>query len=369
MNISSNNLRKIFSILLLSVVVPVKAENAANTNDANLSGLQSVFGNNAELQQTLDDLNKAPKKRERPEPPDISGPAATSNNTSLDVPPTADTSLTDTLEASDIVPEIHVPDINEINESAYQSLLQQAFPMTPDQIRNMHNKLDDTQRAVATDAYSQPPQPTSTSLFVNLSPGATPPVIRLYRGFVSSLVFIDSTGAPWPIVAYDLGNPNAFNIAWNNKDNTLMVQAKTHYTYGNLAVKLLDLDTPVMLTLVPGQRAVDYRVDLTITSPGPHAKKIYSGTNMPNQSSPVLLNILNGVAPKGAKRLNVNGDNTEAWYYQDKMYMRTQYSLVSPAWFGKLSSADGLNAYELPKTPLALLARHGKTVEIKFEGF
>ncbi|WP_251365941.1 DotH/IcmK family type IV secretion protein [Coxiella-like endosymbiont of Rhipicephalus sanguineus] len=68
-----------------------------------------------------------------------------------------------------------------------------------------------------------PPKPTSASVIVNLSPEATLPVIRLSSGFVTSLVFLDSTGAPWPIQAYDLGDPNSFNIQWNKKDNTLLV--------------------------------------------------------------------------------------------------------------------------------------------------
>ena len=38
-------------------------------------------------------------------------------------------------------------------------------------------------------------------------PGATPPAIRLAQGYVSSLVFVDSTGAPWPIASFDIGDP------------------------------------------------------------------------------------------------------------------------------------------------------------------
>ncbi|WP_306686756.1 DotH/IcmK family type IV secretion protein [Candidatus Coxiella mudrowiae] len=48
-------------------------------------------------------------------------------------------------------------------------------------------------------------------MIVNLSPGATPPIIRLSSGFVTSLVFLDSKGAPWRIQACDLGDPNSFN--------------------------------------------------------------------------------------------------------------------------------------------------------------
>ena len=265
---------------------------------------------------------------------------------------------------------VDIPTAQDINEASFDAIKQEAFPLSPNQIKAMRNMLDETQRATAAEPFDSPPQPTSSSLMVNLAPGMTPPVIRLYRGFVSSLVFVDSTGAPWPIVAYDLGNPTAFNIAWNAKDNLLMVQAQTGYTYGNLAVKLENLDTPVMLTLVPGQRAVDYRVDLRIMGYGPNAKQAYSGaSNNPQGTSSTLLNILDGVPPQGAKRLKVQGDRTEAWLYEDNLYLRTAYSLLSPAWVAKLSSADGMNAYELPKTPLVLISRHGKTAQMKLEGY
>jgi len=264
----------------------------------------------------------------------------------------------------------HIPTPEEINKKSFDALKQNAFPLTPEQIQTLRNMLDDTQRATAAEPYDNPPEPVSSSLMVNLAPGSTPPAIRLYRGFVSSLVFVDVTGAPWPIVAYDLGNPGAFNIAWDTKDNILMVQAQSSYNYGNLAIKLKDLDTPVTLTLVPGQRAVDYRVDLRIMARGPNAKPSYSGTSINvSGTNPILLNILDAVPPPGAKTLDVPDATAQAWLYDNKVYLRTEYTLLSPAWIAKLSSADGMNAYELIKTPLVLLSRHGKTVQTKIEGF
>src|SRR3990172_616860 len=105
-----------------------------------------------------------------------------------------------------------------------------------------------------------PPKPTSTSLLVDLSPKAVPPVIRLGAGYITSIVFVDTTGQPWPIAAYSIGDPSAFNIQWDRKGNTLLIQASAFYKRSNLAVILRDLNTPVMITLISGQEAVDYRV-------------------------------------------------------------------------------------------------------------
>ena len=256
-----------------------------------------------------------------------------------------------------------------LRSNAFNSVANQAFPLSPQQIKTLNNMLDATQRAEAAAPNDSPPQPTSSSVMVNLSPGSTPPVIRLSRGFVSSLVFVDSTGAQWPIESYDIGNPNAFNITWDKKSNTLMVQAHSGYTYGNLAVKLANLNTPVMLTLVPGQKVVDYRVDLRIEGLGPNAKPGMQGSGLPGQADPVLLNVLDGVPPEGAKRLSVSSNIVQVWVVNDKtMYIRTAFTLISPAWLSKMSSADGMNAYQLQVTPMLLLSRYGKVLQIKVEG-
>lgn len=256
----------------------------------------------------------------------------------------------------------------QLNKDAFRSIQQEAFPLSPNQIKTLHNMLDDTQRATASAPFEQPPEPTSSSLFVKLAPGTVPPVIRLSKGFVTSLVFIDSTGAPWPIEAYDLGNPTTFNISWNKKDNTLMVQARSTYTYGNLAIKLVDLNTPVMLTLIPGQKIVDYRVDLRVQGMGPNAKPSIQGAGMPAAANPLLLNILDGVGPEGGTRLQVQGDLGDAWLYEGKMYLRSRLTLLSPAWFAKMSSADGTHAYELQVAPMVLMSHQGKPVQLRVEG-
>ena len=122
-------------------------------------------------------------------------------------------------------------------------------------------------------------------------------MIRLRAGYVTSLVFLDSTGEPWPIQAYDLGNPKSFNIRWDQKGNTLMVQAMDTYQAGNLAVMLKDHNTPVMITLMPGQQEVDYRVDLRLPGLGPNAAP--SVTGLPDTGNSQLLSFLRWRAAGG----------------------------------------------------------------------
>ncbi len=253
------------------------------------------------------------------------------------------------------------------NGGAFRSVSQEAFPLNPNQINALRNMLDQTQRAQAAAPYKTPPAPTSTSLSIDLAPGAVPPVVRLSKGFVSSLVFIDTTGAAWPIDSFDLGDPTAFNISWDKKGNTLMVQARQEYSYGNLAVNLKNLNTPVMLTLVPGQRVVDYRVDMRVPGRGPQAA-VSIGDDLPASADNQLLNVLNGIAPMNGRRLKTENDFAEVWLVDNLLYLRSVYAMLSPAWVSKMSSADGMNAYKLSPAPLVLLMRHGQIVSVKIEG-
>lgn len=255
----------------------------------------------------------------------------------------------------------------DVRDEAFAAMTQTQLPLTPDQIRTLRHLYDQTQRAAA-EYPGVPPRPTSSSLVVNLSPGAMPPIIRLLSGFVTSLVFIDSTGAPWPIKAYDIGDPGAFDIKWDEKSNTLLVQSITQYKQANLAVQLVGLNTPVMITLQPGQAAVDYRVDLHVPGIGPLAFPIING--LPPAASPLLLNVLSGIPPAGSRTLQIiPAGYADVWMYRGVLYVRTPATILSPAWIATMSSSDGTHAYKMPITPMIMISQNGKPINLMVRGY
>ena len=256
---------------------------------------------------------------------------------------------------------------NSVSNQAFAKTARNLMPMSPEQIKTLRYMFDQSQRAAAT-SPGTPPRPTSSSVIVNLSPGATPPIIRLSAGFVTSLDFLDSTGAAWPIAAYDLGDPKSFNIQWDRKGNTLLVQSTTSYKSGNLAVMLKGEDTPVMLTLMPGQGNVDYRVDLRVPGLGPNAQAQSDG--LPATSNPQLINFLDGVPPNSAHALVVSGDGnqSQAWLYGKHLYLRTRATVLSPGWISSMSSPDGTHVYELPKAPVILASLQGSMIQLTIKG-
>ena len=256
----------------------------------------------------------------------------------------------------------------DLYDVAFSGVVNEMLPMSPAQINKLREVFVDTQLAVATPP-GNPPKPTTSSVLVNLSPQAVAPVIRLSAGYLTSLVFIDATGQPWPIAAFSVGDPGAFNIQWDHKSNNLIVQSATFYKRSNLAVMLKDLNTPVMITLLSGQQAVDYRVDLRVPGVGPNA--VYAQNGIPDAVNPILFDVLNGITPKGGKELKVTGGGiTQAWLLNKKMYLRTNLTVVSPGWRSTMSSADGTRAYELQPVPVVLAMQHGrdKTIRLMIEG-
>lgn len=257
---------------------------------------------------------------------------------------------------------------SDVAETAFNAMMRQNMPMSPQQVVKMHQQIDLAQR-VASVPPNVPPKPVSTTLMINLAPGTTPPAVRLAQGYVSSLVFVDSTGTPWPVASFDIGNPKAVSLQWDGKSNIILIQAITPYTNGDIVVRLVGLPTPITLELVSGQRVVDYRVDLHVSGIGPNTKELPVGTNLPNSANQLLLGVLDGVAPAGSKMLTVRGADSQAWLLGERMYLRTRLTVLSPGWIGKMVSPDGMQAYELPKTSSVLVSRYGEPAEIKVEGF
>jgi len=295
-----------------------------------------------------------------------------SNNTLQLTPANSDSA--NTLNQRSPNPDLLFPQPNYLQRQAFQSVSRKAMPMTPAEVHQFKQMLAATEQAAAA-SPTTPPKPVTSSMMVSLAPGATPPVINLQKGFISSLVFVDASGNKWPIKSYDLGNPNAFNVQWQQGTNTLLIQANSMYTYANLAVTLKGTSTPVMLTLIPGQTTVDYRVDLHVQGQSPDAPPPIQGDE-PGQASNTLLNVLNGTPPTGAQALQLSGaqcsadlNNCQGWIYKGKLYLRIPNVILSPSWVSTMQSSDGVHAYYMEKTPSILVSVNGQPEAIQIEGY
>ncbi|HRE32917.1 MAG TPA: DotH/IcmK family type IV secretion protein, partial [Candidatus Berkiella sp.] len=196
-------------------------------------------------------------------------------------------------------------------DQAFGMLVDEVLPMSPDQITKIHKYYDMTLQAKATPPNPTAQPPAIRSEKVDLSPGSETPIIRLSAGFVTVINFTDRIcGSPWKLASYSIGDPQTFNIQWDHKGNKVFIQSLKPYAHGNLAVTLWGLDTPIMLTLVANPRMSDFRVDLIVPGRNPEcaAPTVESGGFSPEASvNQILINILDGVPPRGSIKLHVAG--------------------------------------------------------------
>lgn len=247
-------------------------------------------------------------------------------------------------------------------ENLLKSVVNRYMPMTSDEIIRLKKELRSTEIAAASPIAV--PQATISTKFVDLAPGSTPPIVRMARSFVSVINFVDSTGAPWPIVSLNLADPGSFTPQVVPGSNSIIIQAKKTLSYSNIAVVLKDLSTPIVLTLVSGQRNIDYRLDLHIERSGPNAKKMVAPPESPNN---LLISFLNETPPEKAVVLQIDRPGIAAWKYQGKMFLRTNLNLLSPAWLNQISSSDGTHLYELEVVSELVFSRNGKLETISVQ--
>ncbi len=262
-----------------------------------------------------------------------------------------------------------LPKLPSLNQEAYKAVVDEASPLTPEQIKALRKIVDDAERAAAAPPRFVP-KPVSTTVTALLSPGATPPVIRLATNFVTALLFVDQAGNPLNVLEVTPGGASAFTITWlkDQKSNKIDVSPKSTYANGNVSILLDGIPTPVSLTLVSGQREVDYRVDVRVKGRYLMGNAGTGGSSVEG-ASPLMLTLLDGVAPDGARPLLSSNADVQAWEYRNRFYIRTGLTLLSPAYVSTVRSADGTAVFEIPPTPVVITLSGGVTGQVNLSGY
>lgn len=251
----------------------------------------------------------------------------------------------------------------ELRKEAFDAAVTGLMPMQPPEIRRVLEIYDETQQAVETPIYPYP-KPEMSFTTISLDPGKPPTTIRTAVGNVTTLNIVDSTGQPWPI--QDISWAGNFEVLQPEPgSHILRITPMAEFAFGNVSMRLLELNTPIILTLKTVRDTVQVRVDLQIPELGPKGvAPLIEQPILTTAGSGPLSSILEGVAPPEAEKLLVSGvdGRTSAYNYNGTTYVRTPYTLLSPAWNSSVKSADGTNVYALNFTPVLLLSDKGQMV-------
>lgn len=255
----------------------------------------------------------------------------------------------------------------KMKEEAFRGALETLMPLSPQEIRTTLEKFKESRQAAETPITI--PTPKSRVETISLDPGAEPHIIRLAPGYVTTLSILDMTGMPWAI--QDMSWAGKVEVDKPGKGSHIirLVPEAAHGS-GNVSIRLVDLITPITFRFDIGLEEVDYRFDARVPKQGPLAKTPlieYGGIKSVAGTDENISAILEGSASGEVKKLKVDGTDgrTTAWRVEDKMYLRTPLTMLSPAWKESATSADGTNVYTLDETPVVLLSDGGRMVKIR----
>jgi intracellular multiplication protein IcmK len=292
-------------------------------------------------------------------------------------PPKTDSAPADltfsAMTGEDIAKAVDVPlavpvDDAKVKESrrreAFDAALQGLLPLKPEEIRELLERYDQTQESAALPVYPNP-KPEVAVETVSLDPGAAPAVVKVAYGTVTTLNILDSTGSPWPI--QDISWAGNFEVVQTGEQGSHIVRItpQSEFATGNMSIRLLTLQTPVILSMQTDREHVHYRFDAIIPQYGPGAKVPLIENAISIQAGDVgISGILQGRLPEKTQRLNVTGTDgrTSAFALNDQTYLRTPLTLLSPAWTASATSADGMRVYQIPPTPVVLLSDEGRMI-------
>lgn len=250
-----------------------------------------------------------------------------------------------------------------------------SLPFSAAEIIQLRKQLERTRQARAFKPVRAVPHIGSISL--DLSPGGALPIVRTMPGEVSTLLFVDATGAPWPLAAAPRVSDNRlFAPEWLKGTATVVISALSAYEEGNLVVMLQDFATPIVIKLVTGEpdaktksRTVDYRLDLRVPGRGPNAHPAVFGPGKIALYDETMQLFLDGLPPSAAKRLTPQGDipgRTQVWQHEGSLYVRTTQD-IQTAFDQTIASGDGTRVYRLPPTPVVTLSDLGRSVTIQLD--
>jgi intracellular multiplication protein IcmK len=255
----------------------------------------------------------------------------------------------------------------EIRGKAFNAAMTGLIPLNPDEIRKLLERYDQTRQAVETPVYPYP-KPEIVTEDISTDPGSLPPVLKLATGHVTTIHFVDASGAPWPIL--DINWAGNFEVIKTEPGgNRITVSPLSEFAYGNMIVQLLGSKASISFTLETQREKVYYRFDARMPEDGPYAKPSLIAAGGPTLSAGggTMNAVLEGVPPKGSEKLAVEGvdGRTTAYLLNKIIYVRTPLTLLSPSWSASVSSADGMNVYSLKNASVLLLSDKGEVVRAR----
>lgn len=253
------------------------------------------------------------------------------------------------------------------HETAVKSKLREQVPLSPEEIRMVRQALDDAAKAENAPLKNPKLQMRTVDLDID---GQAPLEVHVARGYSSSIVFFDETGAPWPLqTGVDaLGDSTAFSAKTvSEQGHVATFQILKSFAQSNALVVLDGLPVPVVLRLVGSDDKVDSRLSVRVPRMGPNAQVRAVFRDEIDNAPADMMAFLNGERMADAVPYQLKGVPGEVLMRKGQLFLRTRANLMSPAPLRSLVSATGYNVYTLPPVTHLLFSVDGEMREAQID--
>ena len=249
-------------------------------------------------------------------------------------------------------------------QTLFQESLRQMMPLDDSQIQEYRERSDQRERAL----LPVSPSLASRTARVSLEPGSAPVRVFTTANIATSLLIHDSTGQPWPITSVTNGGPSFFQVLRPELPDGNLLNITPIQAYGTttLVVTLEKQDIPLVIRLesdsVRGpERKADALVLFQISQQGPRAKAPLI-QDIKETVDSTMLAFLDHVPPSGALRVRMEpkADKVIVWKLGAHHYIRTNHTLMWPAWTAVVHGAGNMKCYEVPITSRVMVSVEGR---------
>lgn len=255
-----------------------------------------------------------------------------------------------------------------------------SYILTPEEIETLKSAAAEARKAMVSPyPHGAIAKPVTRSVEVEPDSTQQPRLVRLSSGTITTLTFSDMNGSPWLVKSVSL-DCNLFDDgatcgkggpAKPQPTNIVKLQPTKDYSYGNIVVELEGLPSPVIFMLAAGQSdETDVGISVRVAGHNPNAKPSLIALDRMPQHDAAMGDFLDGVPPRGARKLIVGGGRAEAWQDHGALYVRTRLSILSPAFMDAVGSADGMHVFKYYSVvPQLLASDHGTTTSLYISGY
>ncbi len=271
--------------------------------------------------------------------------------------------------------ETMAPERRRLMEAMMKQIEEEALvrqrPPPPELIREMRRTQRDSEAAT-----ERPLAPVHLAMrTVHHELGSVHAVdLRVSPSYVSTLIFVDAAGAPWPVAHRVLGDSSAVSseVLDDGNGNVVVVQnsQQARFRESSAMFMLRGAQAPITVRILGDDRVVDARLTVQVPSFGPLSggrrdvgdglthrdSRIMDMLGDPNQdyvTARFRLVAHEGTADGLARVEALRTDD-------GRVFVRGPMRLVSPSWTQQAVSETGMRIYEVPPVHQYIFAVEGE---------